>query len=448
MGSSVPSENANGSVPSDEAQAPAPNSNPDVVQIVPDDEEEEEERVHLTGKRFKSRTSEVWKYFTPKVEVVEVNGKKYEQMWGYCNFPKCNTRYRAEGTSGTTGFKNHLRTKHSTLVGQQQLKVGKDPGTELTHVKPFKYDQEISLKKLNLAITMHEYPFNIVEHEYLVDFIKSLRPSFPLKSRVTIRKEIMETFLEEKETLYKYLKTMQCRFSATMDMWTSCQNKGYMCVTIHWIDDDWHMQKRIIGFFNVKGRHTGAKLSETFTEVMVKWYIENRLFTLTLDNASSNEVAVQDIISDMKENGNGSLVCDGLFFHVRCACHILNLVARDGMKVISGTISKVKSLVLAVKGSPLQWDELMKCAVESGLDTKRGIAMDVSTRWNSTYLMLRDALYYKDAFIRLKSSNRKRYAKISPSPAEWEKALTIFQCLKKFYNLTEILSGTSYPTAN
>ena len=117
-----------------------------------------------------------------------------------------------------------------------------------------------------------------------------------------------------------------------------------MCVTIHWIDDSWRMQKRIIGFFNVKGRHTGAKLSETFTEVMVKWHIENRLFALSLDNASSNEVAVNDIISDLKENGNGSLVCDGLFFHVRCACHILNLVARDGLKVILETISKVKSL--------------------------------------------------------------------------------------------------------
>jgi hypothetical protein len=38
--------------------------------------------------------------------------------------------------------------------------------------------------------------------------------------------------------LYGKLKDVQCRFSATMDMWTSCQNKSYMCVTIHWIDDD------------------------------------------------------------------------------------------------------------------------------------------------------------------------------------------------------------------
>jgi len=67
-------------------------------------------------------------------------------------------------------------------------------------------------------------------------------------------------------------------------------------------------------FLNVKGRHTGAKLSQTFTEVMVKWYIENRLFSLTLDNVSSNKVDVNDIISDLKNIGNGSLVCDGIFF--------------------------------------------------------------------------------------------------------------------------------------
>lgn len=88
---------------------------------------------------------------------------------------------------------------------------------------------------------MHEYPFNIVEHEYFAEFIKSLRPSFPIKSRITARKDILNIFVEEKKKLYDYFKTLACRFSTTMDMWTSNQNKGYMCITVHWIDDNWNM---------------------------------------------------------------------------------------------------------------------------------------------------------------------------------------------------------------
>jgi hypothetical protein len=80
---------------------------------------------------------------------------------------------------------------------------------------------------------MHEYPFNIVEHDYFVDFTKSLRPSFVFKSRVIARKDILDIYFEEKEKLYAQLKNVTRRFSATMDIWTSCQNKSYMCVTLH-----------------------------------------------------------------------------------------------------------------------------------------------------------------------------------------------------------------------
>jgi hypothetical protein len=110
-------------------------------------------------------------------------------------------------------------------------------------------------------------------------------------------------------------------------------------------------------------------LAEVFTEIMVKWFVEKKLFALTLDNASNNLVAVTDLIDDLTQNGNASLVCDGVFFHIRCACHILNLFARDGLAVINKTLGKMKSLALTVKGSPLQWEELMKCARECGLDT-------------------------------------------------------------------------------
>jgi hypothetical protein len=200
---------------------------------------------------------------------------------------------------------------------------------------------------------------------------------------------------------------------------------------------------------HVEGRHTGTKLSEKFSELMVKWYVDKRLFVLTLDNASANEVAVKDIISNLRANSRAtSLVCDGQFFHVRCACHILNLVSRDGLSVITHTIENIRQLVPAVKSSPLQWEELMKRATECGLDTNKGLSLDVSTRWNSTYMMLRNALCYKNAFMRLKSSDRRRYEKITPSPSEWAMAFKLFQCLKKFFDLTELFSGTLYPTAN
>jgi hypothetical protein len=109
---------------------------------------------------------------------------------------------------------------------------------------------------------------------------------------------------------------------------------------------------------------------------------------------------------------------------------------------------KLKHWSSLLRVSPLQWEELMKRATECGLDTSKGIQLDVSTRWNSTYLMLRDALHYKAAFIRLKTANRQKYNNICPSDSEWGMAAKVFQCLQNFYDLTELPFGTLYPTAN
>jgi hypothetical protein len=61
------------------------------------------------------------------------------------------------------------------LKGQQILsQSGNSIGT-------YKYDENASVRLLYYAIIMHEYPFSIAQHKYFVKFIKSLRPSFPMK---------------------------------------------------------------------------------------------------------------------------------------------------------------------------------------------------------------------------------------------------------------------------
>lgn len=81
----------------------------------------------------------------------------------------------------------------------KQLKVEKHHEENITVIEPYRYDQESCLRKFYLAIIMHEYPLNIVEHEYFVDFIISLHPSFPIKSRTTVRKDLMDFFSKKRK---------------------------------------------------------------------------------------------------------------------------------------------------------------------------------------------------------------------------------------------------------
>jgi hypothetical protein len=56
------------------------------------------------------------------------------------------------------------------------------------------------------------------------------------------------------------------------------------------------------------------------------------------------------------------LICGGIFFHVRCLCHILNLVSQNGWTVIGSTVKNIRAIIVILKNSPLQWEEFEKCA--------------------------------------------------------------------------------------
>lgn len=80
------------------------------------------------------------------------------------------------------------------------------------------------------------------------------------------------------------------------------------------------------------------------------------------------------------------------------------------------------------------------------LFVKKKIALDYKTRWNSTYLMLATAVKYKKVFFRLKTCDPQY--KSLPDESDWELASELCDRLKIFYSVTELFSGTKYPTTN
>ena len=65
-------------------------------------------------------------------------------------------------------------------------------------------------------------------------------------------------------------------------------------------------------------------------------------------------------------------------------------------------------------------------------------------RWNSTYLMLKHLLPYKQNFPVFINSN---YERVLLTDDHWNVAQSMFEFLELFYDATIALSGVYYPTS-
>ena len=68
--------------------------------------------------------------------------------------------------------------------------------------------------------------------------------------------------------------------------------------------------------------------------------IDSKVWTVTVDNASYNDVALENLQNDLELVNK--LPLDGKFFHVRCCAHILNILVQCGLGGISSTIHNVR----------------------------------------------------------------------------------------------------------
>lgn len=63
------------------------------------------------------------------------------------------------------------------------------------------------------------------------------------------------------------------------------------------------------------------------------------MFTITVDNASANDVAVQHM--KRRLTSYKTLMFNGEYLHLRCACHIINLIVKDGLKELEDGIAAI-----------------------------------------------------------------------------------------------------------
>ena len=63
-----------------------------------------------------------------------------------------------------------------------------------------------------------------------------------------------------------------------------------MCLTAHFIDDEWKLHKKILSFIPI-GSHKSEYIAKALENCLLEWGLKN-VFTVTVDNASSNDTAM------------------------------------------------------------------------------------------------------------------------------------------------------------
>ena len=197
-------------------------------------------------------------------------------------------------------------------------------------------------------------------------------------------------------------------------------------------------------FIYVPAPHTGEMISDVLYEVLQDLQIEKKVSTVTLDNCTTND----NLMSYMQDKlPLPSLMLNGTLLHMRCAAHIINLIVKDGMTVMEKGVERIRDSVGFWCATPKRHERFERTANQMNIKYGRRITLDCKTRWNSTYVMLSIALVYQSVFDRL-ASKEKLCAHFKPTTDDWEFARELCGRLRMFFDATELLSGTSYVTAN
>ncbi|KAL6631066.1 hypothetical protein ACP70R_028406 [Stipagrostis hirtigluma subsp. patula] len=387
-----------------------------------------------SGKKRKLR-SEIWNDFDPIYAGETLAEAKCKH---------CKQTFKVARDVGNSSCHRHLNSCEGKAKMEQMIDQMKSDCLDDPSLKDWNFKQDVSRQELVKLIVVHELPFSLVEYPKFRSFVSSLNPWFTHISRTTIRADCIATYEHGMMDFREKLKNMKCRVSLTADFWTSNQKMGYLCVTCHYIDENWKIHKRIIKFGLVETPHNGRNMFNAMLRTLQDWNLEHKVFAITLDNAAANH----SFVSTLKENlvAKKLLHGQGKLLHNRCAAHVLNLIVQEGLEQISDAVSNIRESVKYIKSSQARKERFEKMIQDVGISCDKRPSLDVDTRWNSTYDMLNSTLPYARAFESL-SREDSQYLH-EPLPEEWAMSKKLCQILKKFHSATKVVSGSKYPTSS
>jgi hypothetical protein len=395
---------------------------------------------HLSPKKSRKswKRSCVWQHVKK-----DINYKTNFKVW--CSIASCEQSYICTNSS-TTSVLKHLLCKHpeilkedEKLLAMRKTKVKQEKisrNTESVESRPADIHEEQLRYQLAKIIIQGYYPFSLVEQTCFIEYSKLLNPSVQLISADTLTRHVEKLFSTSHAKVKEILVQETSKVSLTTDCWTSTATKSFLGMTVHWLDENWKFNEIVLDFLHISEiSHSGKNLAQKIITVFDEMLISDKVSAIVLDNASNNDTMMTCLNSLLKGN----------IKRHNCFAHVLNLAVQDSLCILKDSLGILRKLVKKIKKSSLRVHMLKSLLEQLKVQPLMPI-LDVSTRWNSTYLMIERAVVLKRGLESLVVSDEKLKKKCQLTDQDWNVFSAIINFLQPFYVFTKQMSGSRYVT--
>ncbi|KAI4379490.1 hypothetical protein MLD38_005780 [Melastoma candidum] len=303
-------------------------------------------------------------------------------------------------------------------------------------------DQDRCRQAIVKMIIMQDYPLHMVEHAGFVSFVQNLQPQFESISFSAVQGDCIAAYLTEKQALMKFIEGMPGCCCLTVDRWTSSQNLGYLFLTVHFMDHDWKMQRRLLNVVVEPFPEPDDTLSNVVATCLGDWNLETKLFSVTFNQALS-QTGTENLRAFLT-NKNPSIL-NGQLLLGNCIACTLSAAAKDLLVAGQDIIKKVRNSVKYVKSSESREEKFEDLRQQLQVPSDKSLELDDTTRWNMTCEMLMAASELKEVFTCLDTLDPEYQE--SPSLDVWNQVEILCTHLKPIYDAASILVTTRSPTA-
>jgi hypothetical protein len=99
---------------------------------------------------------------------------------------------------------------------------------------------------------------------------------------------------------------------------------AFLCLTVHYIDDGWEQQQKIIRFHHVGPSCNAKELSNVIFTAVEEWRLGGKLFSIILDDAFTDDTVTSEVKAHPQKWNK--LAANHSLFVVHCATHLLDQV--------------------------------------------------------------------------------------------------------------------------